>query len=223
MKGLIRWKKTISVFIDESGDFGLIVDSSKYFILTLVFHDQSKNISEKINSIDNYHIFHAGPIIRRESPYLNVPITNRKSLFQKIFMFTFSLPITFKSFSYKKKDYAKDILKMEAKMIRDIFNFFNDNNDKFKDYLLRIYYDNGQYQITRILNSALAITGLNIEFKKGVKSENYRLFQVADFISTIKLLELKEKENNLSLSEEKFVNRRNLKNVYLRTINKKRV
>ena len=35
-------KKILSVFIDESGDFGFIKDASKYYLTTLVFHDQSE-------------------------------------------------------------------------------------------------------------------------------------------------------------------------------------
>ena len=214
-------KKIISVFIDESGDFGIVGDASKYYLITLVFHNQEKDISSNIEKIVDKPVFHAGPLIRREYPFKNYSLDERRKIFQSIFMFVRSLPISFKSFSYNKKEYSGDIMKMEAKMSRDIFNFFNDKNFDFKDYKLRIYYDNGQHQITKIINSSLAITGLNYEFKKEVKPDNYRLFQVADFISTIKLLELKMNYKCLTSSEEKFINSRNLKNNYLKSISKK--
>lgn len=44
-------KKILSVFIDESGDFGFIKDASKYYLTTLVFHDQSIDISSNIEKI----------------------------------------------------------------------------------------------------------------------------------------------------------------------------
>ena len=38
----------LSIFIDESGDFGPYDFRSPYYIITMVFHDQSVDISEPI-------------------------------------------------------------------------------------------------------------------------------------------------------------------------------
>ena len=214
-------KKIISVFIDESGDFGFVGDASKYYLITLVFHNQEKDISPNIEKIAGKPVFHAGPLIRREYPFKEDSLEERRKIFQSIFMFVRSIPITFKTFVYNKKDFQNDIMKMEAKMSRDIFIFFNEKSNDFLENKKKVYYDNGQHQITKIINNALAITGLNYEIKKEVKSNKYRLFQVADFISTIKLLEVKMNNKCMTLSEEKFINRRNLKNTYLRSIEKK--
>lgn len=214
-------EKIISVFIDESGDFGFVGDASKYYIITFVFHNQEKDISSNIKKIDDKPIFHAGPLIRREYPYENETIDNRRKIFHSIFIFFSSLPIKFKSFIYEKKEFDSDIMKMKAKMSKDIFAFFNSLCNDFKEYNLRIYYDNGQYQVTSIINSSLAITGLNYEIKREVKANDYRLFQVADFISTIKLLELKAEKKCMSASEIKFINTRYLKNTYLRLMRRK--
>ena len=65
----------LSIFIDESGDFGTYDIRSPYYIITMVFHDQSCDISEPIAKlrrdlsnlgIDPDHSVHTGPIIRRE-------------------------------------------------------------------------------------------------------------------------------------------------------------
>ncbi len=58
-------EKILSNFIDESGDFGFIKDASKYYLITMVFHDQKLNISSNIEKIKGKPVFHAGPIIRR--------------------------------------------------------------------------------------------------------------------------------------------------------------
>ena len=42
--------KKLSIFIDESGDFGEYSPHSPYYLVTMVLHDQSINISEKINA-----------------------------------------------------------------------------------------------------------------------------------------------------------------------------
>ena len=45
--------KVLSVFIDESGDFGQYKPHSPFYIVTLVFHDQSVDISANINHLDS--------------------------------------------------------------------------------------------------------------------------------------------------------------------------
>ena len=65
--------KELSIFIDESGDFGEYDHHSPYYIITMVFHDQQEDIQpavSKLNqklsylNLDNLCI-HTGPIIRK--------------------------------------------------------------------------------------------------------------------------------------------------------------
>ena len=44
--------REISIFVDESGDFGECEKHSPYYIVTMVFHDQSKDISREIIKLD---------------------------------------------------------------------------------------------------------------------------------------------------------------------------
>jgi hypothetical protein len=64
----------LSVFIDESGDFGAYEPHSPYYVVTLVFHDQSVDISQSLSEMQSRmrqkgipdYTVHAGPLIRRE-------------------------------------------------------------------------------------------------------------------------------------------------------------
>ena len=105
-------------------------------------------------------------------------------------------------------------------MTRELYSFFTENYEMFKDYKIILYYDNGQHHITRVLNNSLAITGLDYDFKKEVHPYRYRLFQVADFIFTVRLLELKQNYKELSKSELKIIDSKHLKKNYLKVINK---
>lgn len=146
----------------------------------------------------------------------------KKKIFQHIFVFTLSLPIKIKTFIYDKKIFNKDILKLQAKLTRDIYAFLMDNSSYLNSFeKIIIYYDNGQNLITKTINGSFAISGLNYEFKKEVQPGSYRLFQVADFVSTIRLLELKLSNSELSNSENKFIDKKHLKNQYIKGINKK--
>ena len=93
----------LSVFIDESGDVGFVKDASKYYIITFVMHNQNDDIKSNIEKIKHYPTFHAGPIIRREYPFDNMEMKDRKKIFQSIFMFTLSLPIKIFHFVMRRK------------------------------------------------------------------------------------------------------------------------
>ena len=78
--------KELSVFIDESGDFGEYDDQAPYYIITMVFHDQSQAITDAVQKLDqelsymdlNDLCIHTGPIVRREETYEFMPITERR-------------------------------------------------------------------------------------------------------------------------------------------------
>lgn len=87
--------------------------------------------------------------------------------------------------------------------------------------LLRYIYDNGQVEVTRILSSVFNALLENVEFRKVIPAD-YRLFQVADLICTLKLTELKMENHLLSKSEIYFFNdERTLKKNYLKPLSKK--
>ena len=78
--------KILSIFIDESGDVCFINDASKYYIVSFVFHNQQNDIKSNLSKIKNYPVFHAGPIIRREYPFENMDMIERKKYFN-IYLF----------------------------------------------------------------------------------------------------------------------------------------
>lgn len=93
--------KTLSIFIDESGDFGKYNFHSPYYLVTMIFHEQSIDIIPNISSLETHiknlghetHAIHTGPLIRRESFYKNDSIEMRKALFNALFHFTRKLSI----------------------------------------------------------------------------------------------------------------------------------
>lgn len=70
--------KELSVFVDESEDFGEYEKHAPYYIVTMVFHDQDTDIATNISTLNNAlkqieygdgQAIHTGPLIRRERPY----------------------------------------------------------------------------------------------------------------------------------------------------------
>ena len=85
-----------------------------------------------------------------------------------------------------------------------------------------LYYDNGQHELNRILNTVLATELATYNVRKVIPSE-YRLFQVADLICTLELLKLKiAAGKNLTRSEELiFHSKRDLKKDFFKGISRK--
>ncbi len=63
--------KELSIFVDESGDFGDYAEHSSYYIISLIMHDQKNDIDTDIEKLEQRlseigfpnHCLHAGPII----------------------------------------------------------------------------------------------------------------------------------------------------------------
>jgi len=140
----------LSIFIDESGDFGEYATHSPYYWVTMVFHDQSVDISLPMSALDNtilnsgYHIhaIHVGPLIRRESPYLYDMIQQRKKLLNALSFFTRSVDIRYHTFVVSKHE-CPDIISLTERLSTQVSAFFKTNLEYFLDYdKVLVYYDN---------------------------------------------------------------------------------
>lgn len=221
--------KELSIFVDESGDFGRYSTHSPYYIVVMVLHDQSKDISSEVIRLEaqlsnlgyENNVIHTEPLIRREEDYQNLLPNERRSIFSKLYYFTLKCDIRYKSFVFQKKDF-EDTFKLEGRMARDISLFIRENSTYFQSFeKVILYYDNGQHELNRILNTVLAAELSMYEVRR-VLPCNYKLFQVADLICTLELLRLKLEAGNLTRSETLiFHSKRELKKDFLKGIGKK--
>ena len=222
--------KELSIFVDESGDFGEYAQHAPYYIITMVFHDQSNDISQNINILNNAlrqigyggeQAVHTEPLIRREPPYQYFQPNERRAIFSKLYYFTLNCDIKYKSFVFKKAEYENSF-KLEARMARELSLFIRENLSYFQSFeKVILYYDNGQHELNRILNTVLATQLADYDVRKVIPNE-YRLFQVADLICTLELLKMKLEHGKLSNSEERiFHSKRDLKKDFLKGIQKK--
>ncbi len=201
--------KILSIFVDESGDFGEYSNYSPYYMVAMVMHDQRINISAEIKHLDEkvvnlgfpIHAIHVGPIIRRESLYEQYSdIVGRKSLLNALYHFARSIDIHYLC-PYIKKAECSDFIQLNAKLSREISANLKRNSDYLEAFdKIIVYYDNGQHELTKILTSVFNALFSNVEFRK-VKPSEYKLFQVADLICSWELLALKAEHNDFSKSE----------------------
>ena len=129
--------------------------------------------------------------------------------------------IQYKAFLFNKRNYSNRD-KLESKMAQELGAFIMDNLEYFQSRSnVIIYYDNGQKEITRLINNVFNGWLVNAEIRK-VKPSDYYLFQVADMICTLELLQTKINDGTLTKSEELFFkNKRTLKKNYIKPMKRK--
>ena len=221
--------KELSIFVDESGDFGDYLHYCPYYIVLLVFHDQSIDISSDISRLDEkfrhtkipYGPVHAGPLIRNEGVYKSLTLQERRFLFNALYYFTKNTDISYMPITVEKKQLDSKF-DLHRRINKQLSNFLKGNLNLFLACeRIVIYYDNGQMDLTKILASAFDTVIGDVEFKKAIPVK-YKLSQAADMLCTLELLSIKSDRKTLSNSEILFFkSAKELRKSYLRGIQHK--
>ena len=223
--------RELSIHVDESGDFGdYSAKFAPYYIFTLVFHEQENDISGQIKTLDREmanlgyfnHVVHTGPLIRKEEVYCNLLPNDRRAIFTRLFYYTKLAPITYKTFDISRKEYQDEkALKTRIEIL--LSRFLDENLDYFFSFdRIVLYYDNGQPTLSRTLLDVFQKKLTTLHRKPDVHPYNYKLLQVADMICTLRLLEIKAENNELTKSEIcVFHSARDLKKEFIKKIKEK--
>ena len=222
--------REISIFVDESGGQD---GHSKYYVLTLGFHDQSFNLKEHLTrhrkgladrGLDEVP-FHAGPIMTGHDDFEYMDFETRKSYLTLFFISVQKLPITYQTFLYKRKEVG-DSTQLATKMKRDIITLFFDNLEFFQSYdKVKIYYDNGQEIVAHALRGAVeyALSKESVLFRK-TNAADFMLAQAADMLCTLELTAEKYRNKEATRTDIKmFGNAHAFKNNYMKAIKRKRL
>jgi hypothetical protein len=221
--------RQLSIFIDESGDFGDYLPHSPHYIVAMLFHEQQVDIRSAVQQLNKKvcelgyqtHALHTGPLIRREKDYLNLSIDERKSLLTTLVQFCRHVDVRYTVLHVDKKD-CNDIIELTAKLSKLIRDFVDRHLAYFQSfYEIIVYYDNGQIELTRILTSTLSVLLTNVSFRK-VKPSEYKLFQLADMFCSLELTAIKFNLKTVTHSETEFFHsHKDFKKNYLRKIRSK--
>ncbi len=195
--------REISIFADESGDK---TEKTRYFFLTLVFHDQADSIAEQVAvyerslaTADLPNIpFHSEPLLNGHGDYENLEPRQRKKLLSGFGALVRYLPIEYVTFVYKRREFDSPE-KLGDRMKRDISGYLTDHLEYFQGFEhVKVYYDNAQPIVKNALYNAVyeVLSKQAVERRRTTMTE-YRLSQVADYLCTIELAAVKyvAKEN----------------------------
>jgi len=223
--------RQLSVFIDESGDFGDYRSHAPYYLVGMLFHDQRSDIAHASLLLDNQiknlgyeaHVLHTGPIIRREGNYINLNIDERKRLLNALIHFCRRVEVQYAVLCVDKRE-CDDIIDLNAKLSKQIRAFIDKHSLFFSSFdSVIVFYDNGQIELTQILTSTLSVLLPSVTFRR-VKPSEYKLFQLIDMFCSLELTALKFKTKTASQSElDVFQSSRDFHKDYLKKIRKKRM
>ena len=174
----------LSIFIDESGDFGEIKERPAYYLVTFVFHDQNKNIDKQVLKLEesvkaagfDVEYIHTGPVIRREEIFAGYSIDERRKLLYKMLNFVNACPISYLTVVVDRKE-AVDKVSLSGRLARAISTAMSKYQNFFAGFeQITVYYDNGQSELSAILNAVFSIWFSNVEFRKAQPQELKKLF-----------------------------------------------
>ena len=198
----------LGIFVDESGSDGL---SDRYYLLTVVMHDQSESITDSIESYEGALRaeglpdipFHASPLMNGKDMYSGLDLGTRKVPPGSFRVFFRHAPARCRTFAYATRQFAS-LERLAGAMRRDLVNFLFDNLAELQGYdAVKVYY--GQHSIAEALHLAIeyALSRDTVVYRSAQPSE-YRLSQVADYICTMELTAIKYAEHATTATDEKF-------------------
>ena len=189
--------KELSIFVDESGDRG---GKARYYLLTLVFHDQADDILSEVRSYEKRLAenglpdiaFHSEPLLNGHGPYQGMSLEQRKKMLYSFNILVQRLPIKYATFAYRRSEFD-DLAKLTARMKRDISGLLFDHLDFFQAFDdVKVYYDNGQDIVKKALDQSFGFAlSKGVLERRKTSMTDYRLEQTADYLCTIELAAIK--------------------------------
>ena len=206
-------ERTLSIFVDESGRFLCPDPASRFYILGMVLHDQSFDVTAPARVLDSDweklglagHCFHAGPLIRKEKGYAYLNWAFRSRIFARMMAFARVVPFKFRCLVVDKR-YVDSSDRIVDSLHRQMSEFLENRSSSFDSFdRVKIYYDCGQTPVTNLLHRIFGSGSTPVEFAQAVRPQSYKLFQLADLVCTVKLIQTKlETGLGLTESENKF-------------------
>lgn len=124
--------------VDESGDMGTV---SKYYLITLVFHDQHDSLSQRISTYEQALrerslpdvVFHMSPLLNAHDDYRNMTPEERRGLLSVFRSFIDRLPFRYHTLAYRKAEFPSNDALL-TRMKRDLVVFLFDNLAYFQSF-----------------------------------------------------------------------------------------
>ena len=202
----------IEIYIDESGDFGPFDERCPFYIVTMVFHESIDSLYSQILDLEyrlsllglEDHCIHSSPAIRGEGSYYGMDLVLRRKMMSNFAGFIRRTHLRYRCFFIKKQPDGNEADVVES--LRRVFDpFLAEHFDRLAAYSqIIVAYDKGQKLLSRLITETFQQRFVNVQLTK-VLPIHSRVFQVADFICTLKRMSYRlETTGSLAKSEMVF-------------------
>ena len=212
-------KYELGIFVDETGDLyapcGKSGIEDRFYAVSLVFNDKSIDVTRAISSLDerlshlslpsviSEHAIHSYNLIRREYPYRDLTIRERKKIFSYMVDFltcVHAQGVTVRTLLVDRSLYAKldkdergqAILTELQHQMYELLTTLGEQLFRFSE--IKIYYDNGQSEISALLHKCFNQYKIDDSIIERYDAHqcDYRLLQASDMACTLTLLKAKQ-------------------------------
>ena len=225
---MLKIKRRLNIFIDESGDFGFTKGSSELYGISFTIHESDDSIKKDLEYLNhrlkkaNYDgMIHLADLVARRGDYTNFNLEQRKNIFWSIFHFSRRVPVKIHTIIVDKR-YKNSKTQLNKELATSINNFFNSINDYMNKFeKIVIYYDNGQETLGAIIDTLL-INKNNIEHRINFNHKEKRLFQVSDMLTFVDKIVYKHNNNmKMTKAETYFFNVKDILGIIRQLKNKR--
>ena len=210
-KQVIRIKRRLNIFIDESGDFGFVKGSSELYGVSFTIHESDNSIVDELEYLNNRlkkanydGMVHLADLVAKRGEYSHFKLEQRKNIFWAIFYFSKRVNVKIHTIIIDKR-YKNSKVQLNRELATEINNFFGFISDYMNQFeKVVVYYDNGQEALGTIIDTLL-INKNNVEHRVDFNHKEKRLFQVSDMLTFIDKIVYKYKHNiSLTRAEQYF-------------------
>ena len=202
--------KRLNIFVDETGEFGFGKRASELYGVSFTFHEQKDDIMTELNKLNERlerlgytEMIHMASLVMGRAEYYNFDIKLRKSIFNSIYQFSRRIKVRYKTIIIDKR-YTDNNTSLKQKLLIEINNMVNENEDYFKKFdRIILYYDNGQETLGTILES-IFYRFSGFEHRINFDHKEKRLFQVSDMLTYIDKYDYKYKNKMKITQAEKY-------------------
>ncbi len=207
---MIKIKRRLNIFIDESGDFGFVNGSSELYGVSFTIHESNDSITNDLEYLNNRlkkanydGMIHLADLVAKRGDYSHFNLKQRKDIFWSIFYFSKRVKVKIHTIIVDKR-FKNNKSQLNRELALEINNFF----EMIKDYMnefekVVIYYDNGQEALGAIIDTLL-ITRSNVEHRIEFNHKEKRLFQVSDMLTFVDKIVYKHNHNMTLTKAEKY-------------------
>ena len=202
---MLKIKRRLNIFIDESGDFGFVNGSSELYAVSFTIHESDNSIvndlkylNDKLRKAQYDGMIHLADLVARRGDYAHFNLEQRKDIFWSIFHFSRRVPVQIHTIIVNKK-YKNNKTQLNRELATQIKEFFDSINDYMNEFeKVIIYYDNGQDALGAIIDTLL-LNSANVEHRIDFDHKKKRLFQVSDMLTFVDKIVYKH-NNNMKLT-----------------------